>query len=114
MADTPFRNSRLRPPPGETPLQPRDREMLQDKMLEDDQELKKRRDASRSEMMAKLPPLPHEIEIKAELKDEEELLKLYEELEIKKKEAVEKRREIALKKVDKIEKEKQERLGRLQ
>lgn len=88
--------------------------MLQDKMLENDEDLKKRRDASRNEMISKLPLLPHEIEIKAELKDEEELLRLYEELELKKKEAAEKRRDIALKKVDKIEKEKLEKLGRLQ
>ena len=86
---------------------------LQDKMILDDDELKRRRESSRAEMVSRLPPLPHEIEIKAELKDEEELLRLYQELEDKKKETAEKRREIGLKKIEKIEKEKHEKLERL-
>ena len=77
--------------------QPKD--TLQDKMVLDDSDLKKRRESSRADMITKLPPLPHEIEIKAELEDEEELLHLYKEVESKKKEAVEKRKEIAMKSI---------------
>ena len=75
---------------------------------------RKRKENSKSALLSKLPVLPHEIEIKGELRDEEELLALYKEVEEKKTMATNKRKEIAFKKVDKLEKEKQEHLTRLQ
>lgn len=88
-------------------------ETLQDKMILDDQTMGERKLATRKELSSKLPELPNEAAIQKELRDEEELLHLYKEIEEKKREAVTKRKDIAYKKIEKLEEEKRERLKRL-
>lgn len=114
MAESPFRNTRSRLGAAAQNALDAKPETLQDKIIENDEELRWKRASQRTELAAKLPAMPHEVEIKAELRDEEELLQLYKELEAKKAETGAKRREIALKKVEKLEKEKEEHEKRLQ
>lgn len=89
-------------------------ETLQDKMLLDDESVKQRRNESRREWTSRLPELPNEAAIRGELKDEEELLHLYEEIEAKKTAAINKRRDIAYRKIEKLEQEKKDRMSRLE
>jgi hypothetical protein len=53
---------------------------LQSRILQDDELLRKKREESKAEMLSRLPEMPHEIELKKELADEEELLNLYKEV----------------------------------
>ena len=54
---------------------------LQDHIARDGIDEGSRREQSRSELLARMPQLPHEIELRGELEDEEELLQLYTEVE---------------------------------
>lgn len=113
--DEPFRSSKTRfSAVAEGVLSVRPPETLQDKMVAEDGELHQRLNASRADILSKLPPLPHELELQGELQDEGELFKLYAEVEAKKREAAEKRHAIAAKKLAKIEQEKKEKMERLQ
>lgn len=68
----------------------------------------------RREVDKKFPEMPHEIELRGELQDEEEILRLYQEVERKKQEAVRKRQDITQKKLNKLDEEKQDMTKRLQ
>ena len=53
---------------------------LQSRILQDDESLRKKREENKTEMLNRLPQMPHEVEMRKELKDEEELLQLYKEV----------------------------------
>lgn len=99
---------------GQVPLVPEKGDTLQDRMLQDDETIKQRRTESRREWSSRMPELPNEAVIRGELKDEEELLHLYKEIEAKKTAAANKRKDIAYKKIEKLEQERKERLSRLE
>lgn len=104
--------SRLPGPPPRT-------DYLQDKMVAEDEGHRAASSRSMAQLSRQLPSFPHELELKAELDDEEELLGLYrevgsaEQVEQKKQMALSKRNEIAQKKIGKLEEEKGLQLQRL-
>lgn len=66
-------SKRLEGPPPRT-------DYMQDKMVAEDVEGKGLRTDTLAELSRNLPAFPHEIELKGELEDEEELLGLYREV----------------------------------
>lgn len=87
---------------------------LQENMVKGDEDVLSKKRETRREVERKFPEMPHEIELKGELEDEEEILRLYREVEMKKQEAVRKRQDMTIKKLNKLDEEKQEMQKKIQ